>query len=62
MENEKPKIVALAHKITDRIKAELQEAAAGGKKRKFARFTLAALSSIPWVGGFLSATAALDAE
>ena len=62
MENKKSKIVALAGKITDRVRTELEEAAAGGKKRKFARFALAALSSIPWVGGFLSATAALDAE
>ena len=61
MENKKSKIVALAGKITDRVRTELEEAAAGGKKRKFARFALAALSSIPWVGGFLSATAALDA-
>lgn len=33
-----------------------------GKRRKYSRFTLAALSSIPWVGGFLSASASLQAE
>jgi hypothetical protein len=30
--------------------------------RKYARFFLAALSSIPWVGGLLSATASLNSE
>jgi hypothetical protein len=32
------------------------------KRKKTGRFVLAALSSIPWVGGFLSASASLDAE
>ncbi len=32
------------------------------KRRRYGRFTLAALSSIPWVGGFLSASASLQAE
>jgi hypothetical protein len=32
------------------------------KRRKYGRFTLAALSSIPWVGGFLSASASFQAE
>ena len=32
------------------------------KRKRSARFVLAALSSIPWVGGFLSASAALNAE
>src|SRR5206468_765847 len=30
--------------------------------RKYARFFLAALSSVPWVGGLLSATASLHGE
>ena len=33
-----------------------------GKNRKYARFILAALGSIPWVGGVLGGIAALDAE
>lgn len=33
-----------------------------GKHHKYARFTLAALSSIPWVGSFLGAAAGLSAE
>jgi hypothetical protein len=32
------------------------------KRKKAGRFVLSALSSIPWVGGFLSASANLDAE
>jgi hypothetical protein len=38
------------------------EAFATGKRRKTDRFVLAALSSIPWVGGLLGAASALDAE
>jgi hypothetical protein len=40
MIDENLKIVSLANKITSRIKTELSEAAAGGKKRKFARFRI----------------------
>lgn len=32
------------------------------RKGKFARFTVAALSSIPWVGGFIGAAASLHGE
>lgn len=33
-----------------------------GKSHKYARFVVAALSSIPWVGGFIAASASLSAE
>jgi len=33
-----------------------------GPNAKYARMAIAALGSIPWIGGFLAATAALDAE
>jgi len=33
-----------------------------GKSHKYARFVVAALSSIPWVGGFIAASASLNAE
>jgi len=33
-----------------------------GKRRKYERFVLAALSSIPWVGGVIGAAASLSAE
>jgi DNA-binding transcriptional MerR regulator len=32
------------------------------RRRKYARFTLCVLSSIPWLGGFLSASASFQAE
>jgi len=34
----------------------------GGKNRRYGRFALAALSSIPWVGGVISAIASFSAE
>ena len=33
-----------------------------GKNRKYVRFLVAALSSIPWIGGFIAASASLNAE
>jgi hypothetical protein len=33
-----------------------------GRSHKYARFVVAALSSIPWVGGFMAASASLSAE
>jgi len=33
-----------------------------GRSDKYARFVVAALSSIPWVGGFMAASASLSAE
>jgi hypothetical protein len=38
------------------------EKLSSGKRRKFGRFVLAALSSIPWVGGVISAAASFSAE
>jgi len=35
---------------------------AGGRGRKYMRFIMAALGSIPWVGGVIAATASLGAE
>ena len=43
------------------IKDELQKWR-DDRRRKYSRFTLAALSGIPWVGGFLSASASFQAE
>jgi hypothetical protein len=34
----------------------------GGKNRKYVRFLVAALGSIPWIGGFIAASASLEAE
>ena len=44
------------------VQGKLVEHLKGEKRRRYSRFTLAALSSIPWVGGVLSAMASSDAE
>ncbi len=46
----------------DIIGEKLQSQLKGEKRRRYSRFTLAALGSIPWIGGFLSASAAMNAE
>src|ERR1700732_5478488 len=38
------------------------EQLSGGKRRKYTRFVIAALSSIPWIGGVIAAAASLSAE
>ncbi len=44
------------------IKKELEASAPSKKKRIFEKFALAALGSIPWVGGFISAAVSLKTE
>jgi len=44
------------------IQDKLESLGDRSKKKKGARFILSALSSIPWVGGFLSASSALHSE
>ncbi|MEI6892563.1 MAG: hypothetical protein V5783_10375 [Pontiella sp.] len=44
------------------IESNLQEHLKGDKKRQYTRFTISALSSIPWIGGFIAASAALNSE
>jgi len=46
----------------DKIKSELESIAPTIKKRALEKFGLAALGSIPWVGGFISAAAAMKTE
>lgn len=48
--------------LPESIQAQLAKITNGGKRKSHARFILAALGSIPWVGGFLSAIAARNAE
>ncbi len=60
------------NKITDKLgrtepettgpQQELTEFLHGRRYAKFARFVFAVLGSIPWVGGFIAASAALHAE
>jgi hypothetical protein len=41
---------------------ELVQRLSQGKNRKYVRFLIAALGSIPWIGGFIAASASLTAE
>ncbi len=50
------------NEVVEKIQKELAEAMGGEKRKKYSRFVLAALGSIPWVGGFLAASSAIDAE
>src|SRR6266540_21265 len=48
--------------IVERLREELAKSEPTRKKRIIEKFVLAALGSIPWVGGFLSAAASYKAE
>jgi len=48
--------------VVEEIKKELEASAPSKKKRIFEKFALAALGSIPWVGGFISAAVSLKTE
>lgn len=48
--------------VFEGLRNRLEKASEEGKRRKYSRFILAALGSIPWVGGVLSATSAADSE
>ena len=49
-------------KALQAVEDKLAEHLKGEKRRRYSRFTLAAFGSIPWIGGFLSASSAIDAE
>lgn len=51
--------------VLDKLEAaedSLSESLGSGSKHKYARFVVAALSSIPWIGGVIAAGASLSAE
>lgn len=51
--------------VLDKLEAAgdaLSDQLGGGSKHKYARFLIAALSSIPWIGGVIAASASLSAE
>jgi hypothetical protein len=48
--------------IVEALRAELAKSEPSRKRRVIEKFILAALGSIPWVGGFLSAAASYKAE
>lgn len=49
-------------KVEKNLQEQISDITNSGNKKRISRFILSALSSIPWVGGFLGATAALHAE
>jgi hypothetical protein len=49
-------------KVEKDIQSQLSDITNSGNTKRISRFVLSALSSIPWVGGFLAASAALYAE
>jgi hypothetical protein len=49
-------------KAVEFIRAELAQAAPSNRRRLIEKFVLAALGSIPWVGGFISAAANYKTE
>jgi len=51
-----------ANQAVELLKAALAEAPSGRRARIIEKFVLAALGSIPWVGGFISAAAALKSD
>lgn len=48
--------------IESRIKTELIRPLGSARQRQYRRFLLAAMGSIPWVGTFIAAAAAVDGE
>jgi hypothetical protein len=48
--------------IEGEVRRELDRALGGERQRRYRRFLLAALSGIPWIGGFMAATSAADSE
>ena len=55
-------IILKEDKLVEFIRTELTNAAPSTRKRIFEKFALAALGSIPWVGGFISAAVSLKTE
>jgi hypothetical protein len=48
--------------LMERSQEALVQRLSEGKNRKYVRFLVAALGSIPWIGGFIAASASLAAE
>ena len=58
--SQNPEIIA--SEIVSKVQFELSKIKDGEKKRRITRFIIASLSSIPWIGGFLSASSSLNSE
>jgi hypothetical protein len=48
--------------LEENIRRELDRSLGGERQRRYHRFLMAALGSVPWVGGFIAAIAALSGE
>lgn len=48
--------------VEGRVRRELEQPLGAERQRRYRRFILAALGSIPWVGGLIAASATLDGE
>lgn len=57
-----PDLAVYEVKAVEFIRAELARAAPSARRRIIEKFVLAALGSIPWVGGFISAAVSLKTE
>lgn len=62
MSDSKPIFPLTDSQVIASMRAEIEKAEASGTKRPIEKFVLAALSSIPWIGSFVSAAASLNSE
>ena len=51
-----------ADDLEGRVRRELERPLGAERQRRYRRFLLAALGSVPWVGGLIAASATLDGE
>jgi hypothetical protein len=62
MSNSGPIFPITDAQVIESMRAEIERAETSGTKRPIEKFILAALSSIPWIGSFVSAAASLKSE
>jgi hypothetical protein len=48
--------------LEEKIRRELDRSLGGDRQRRYHRFLMAALGSVPWVGGFIAAAATLSGD
>ena len=62
MPDDQNKLKITDAELLDPSQEALVQRLSQGKNRKYVRFLVAALGSIPWIGGFIAASASLEAE
>jgi hypothetical protein len=62
MQDDKSELRITEAELLEPSQEELVQRLSQGKNRKYVRFLVAALGSIPWIGGFIAASASLTAE